>query len=458
MKINIQVTRRLVESLIPYARNARTHSDAQVAQIAASIKEFGFNNPVLVDGENGIIAGHGRVLAARKLGLAEVPVIELSHLSETQKRAFILADNKLALNAGWDQELLSLELGELKADGFDLDLTGFDGDELNEIAAGGGGASETQSEASITLSDRFGVVPFSVLDARRGWWQERKKNWIASGIKSGIGRGSNMLNFSAACNNGGYAKELNTEGNISALSGTSIFDPVLCELAYLWFSPPGGLILDPFAGGSVRGWVAAKTGRQYVGCDLRPEQVEANRNQWNASNPDDEINPVWLCGDSRNIDRLAQGVEADMIFSCPPYADLEKYSDDPLDLSNIGYAEFIDAYREIVRKSIAMLKQDRFACFVVGDVRDEKGIYRNFVGDTVQAFTDAGASYYNEAILITMIGSLPIRVGKQFTATRKLGKTHQNVLVFVKGDPKKSTEACGKVEIDDALFEAEAGD
>src|SRR5690606_35026758 len=93
------------ESLIPYARNARTHSDAQVAQIAASIREFGFNNPVLVDGENGIIAGHGRLLAARKLGLDSVPVIELAHLSETQKRAFILADNKLALNAGWDDEL-----------------------------------------------------------------------------------------------------------------------------------------------------------------------------------------------------------------------------------------------------------------------------------------------------------------------------------------------------------------
>ncbi|MGC9239811.1 MAG: site-specific DNA-methyltransferase [Acidithiobacillus sp.] len=119
-----------VESLIPYARNARTHSDEQVAQIAASIKEFGWTNPILVDGDKGIIAGHGRVLAARKLGLQQVPCIELSHLSEAQKRAYILADNQLALNAGWDTELLKIELQDLDAADFDLSLLGFDADFL----------------------------------------------------------------------------------------------------------------------------------------------------------------------------------------------------------------------------------------------------------------------------------------------------------------------------------------
>jgi DNA modification methylase len=122
-----------VASLIPYARNARTHSEAQVAQIAASIREFGFTNPVLVDGERGVIAGHGRLMAARKLGMDEVPVIELSHLTPAQKRAYILADNKLALNAGWDEDLLRIELGDLKLDGFDLGLTGFGEDEIGRI-------------------------------------------------------------------------------------------------------------------------------------------------------------------------------------------------------------------------------------------------------------------------------------------------------------------------------------
>ena len=124
-----------IERLIPYARNSRTHSDAQIAQVAASIREFGFANPVLIDGADGIIAGHGRVMAARKLGLEKVPCIRLAHLSETQKRAYIIADNKLALNAGWDEEMLALELAELREVDFDMDLIGFGEEELANLLA-----------------------------------------------------------------------------------------------------------------------------------------------------------------------------------------------------------------------------------------------------------------------------------------------------------------------------------
>ncbi len=127
---HLAVIYRPIGDLIPYAKNARTHSDAQVAEIAASIRAFGWTNPILVDGENGVIAGHGRLLAARKLGMDEVPVIELAGMSEAEKRAYIIADNKLALNAGWDRDLLALELGDLDALGFDLSLTGFGDDEL----------------------------------------------------------------------------------------------------------------------------------------------------------------------------------------------------------------------------------------------------------------------------------------------------------------------------------------
>lgn len=132
---DLRILYRAVTDLIPYARNARTHSDAQVLQIAASIREFGFTNPILVDADGGIIAGHGRVMAARKLGLQQVPTIELRHLTDAQRRAYVLADNKLALNAGWDPELLKLEIADLQADGFDLALTGFDGDELATLLA-----------------------------------------------------------------------------------------------------------------------------------------------------------------------------------------------------------------------------------------------------------------------------------------------------------------------------------
>ena len=126
--------RAAVDSLIPYARNSRTHSDEQVGQIAASIKEFGFLNPIIVDGESGIIAGHGRVLAAQKLGMTDVPVIEASYLTDHQRKAYIIADNKLAMNAGWDDEMLRVEFDELGEAGFDLELTGFSLDEIGELS------------------------------------------------------------------------------------------------------------------------------------------------------------------------------------------------------------------------------------------------------------------------------------------------------------------------------------
>jgi ParB-like chromosome segregation protein Spo0J len=129
-KQELQIVYKAVDDLIPYARNSRQHSDLQIAQLAGIIKEFGFKNPILVDGDNGIIAGHGRVLAARKLGMTDIPTIECSDLSETQKKAFIIADNKIALNSSWDQDLLKLEIEELKGDGFDLDLLAFDPSEI----------------------------------------------------------------------------------------------------------------------------------------------------------------------------------------------------------------------------------------------------------------------------------------------------------------------------------------
>ncbi|MBR0642927.1 site-specific DNA-methyltransferase [Plastoroseomonas hellenica] len=161
-----------VSGLVPYARNARTHSDEQVAQIAASIREFGFTNPVLVDGDRGVIAGHGRLMAARLLGMTEVPTIELSHLTGTQKRAYILADNRLALSAGWDAELLRLELGELDATGFDLALTGFDPGELAGFLA--------EPNEGLTDPDAVPDVPL-LPAARAGDLWRLGGHWLACG-------------------------------------------------------------------------------------------------------------------------------------------------------------------------------------------------------------------------------------------------------------------------------------
>jgi DNA modification methylase len=321
------------------------------------------------------------------------------------------------------------------------------------------------------MADTFMLPPFTVLNAREGFWQERKAAWIAMGIQSEVGRDDNALNLSEGCEeyrqrkakygestvaaSGRQSDLLGNRGGVTSLEkydgckrntdGTSIFDPVLCELAYRWFCPAGGLVLDPFAGGSVRGIVASCLGRQYFGVDLRPEQLEANRVQA-AAICDDGPQPEWVCGDSRDMQTLASGRQADLIFSCPPYGNLEVYSDDPRDLSTLDYSLFRPAYQQIIVDACKLLKHDRFACFVVGDFRDKSGNYNNFVAHTVNAFREAGLHYYNEAILVTAVGSLPIRVGKQFNASRKLGKTHQNVLVFVKGDGKRAAQACGQLE------------
>lgn len=245
-----------------------------------------------------------------------------------------------------------------------------------------------------------------------------------------------------------FDRDYYKQGDGSSLSatGTSVFDPVLCEIMYKWFSADGDSVIDCFAGGSVRGIVAAETGRQYTGVDLREEQVEANRIQ--AEEICNGITPVWICGDSKNIKQLAPG-EYDFIMTCPPYGDLEVYSDKPDAISNMEADEFDKAYREILANTVSMLKEDRFACIVVGNYRDRKGFLRDLVGLTVRSMESAGAKYYNDFIVVTPNGSLPIRAGNAFSATRKMGRTHQYCLVFVKGDPKKAAKRLGEVDMVD---------
>lgn len=344
---------------------------------------------------------------------------------------------------------------------------------------------EIRPKPTGPLAERFIFPPFSVLDARQGEWQRRKRAWIATGIQSELGRNSEVFAIgdksewekqnkkiepwggggpnscyrrkkihpggdndalqimgsskkygvnahlseksqkALGCY-GAYGSTVTDRGQGSA-TGTSIFDPTLCELIYRWFCPPGGQVIDPFAGGSVRGIVAALMGLNYWGSDLRPEQIEANRQQADAICGD--IMPKWVCGDS--IDTLENAPMADLIFSCPPYGDLEIYSDDPRDLSTMEYHTFIAALKRIALRAINKLNPSGMVCFVVGDFRDKRtGNYRGFVAHTIHIFQELGLHLFNEAILVTSCGSLPIRVSNQFDKNRKLGKTHQNVLIF----------------------------
>ena len=288
--------------------------------------------------------------------------------------------------------------------------------------------------ASGPVAERFTLPPFTVLDARMAEWQERKRAWLSIGLQSEVGRNAK------AYNDHEWQRVVNGKA-VTAGDGTSIFDPTVCELAVRWFSPAGGQVVDPFAGGSVRGIVAGCLGRQYWGCDLRTEQVAANEVQAEQIAP--QVRPVWVCGDS--METLADAPEADFVFSCPPYGDLEKYSDDPRDLSAMDWHAFVAAYKRIILRSVGRMKPDTFACFVVGDFRDGKGFYRNFVSETIDGFEQAGARLYNEAILATPVGSAAMRVTKQFEASRKMAKTHQNVLVFCKGDWRAAAAKCNGI-------------
>ena len=297
-------------------------------------------------------------------------------------------------------------------------------------------------KASGPVAERFTLPPFTLLDARSGEWQERKRAWLALGISSEEGRPSELLGKESK--NSAYGKSsagVDENGKLiykESVGNTSVFDPVLCELAYRWFCGGGGQVVDPFAGGSVRGIVAGMLGRRYWGCDLRQEQIDANEQQAADINP--PVLPKWVCGDS--MDTLADAPEADFVFSCPPYGDLEKYSDDPRDLSAMEWHTFVAAYKRIILRAVGRMKPDTFACFVVGDFRDGRGFYRNFVSETIDGFEQAGARLYNEAILATPVGTAAMRVTKQFEASRKMAKTHQNVLVFCKGDWKKAAARC----------------
>jgi 16S rRNA G966 N2-methylase RsmD len=310
------------------------------------------------------------------------------------------------------------------------------------------GLFDYKAPPAVSLQDRFGVPPFSILDRRAGYWKDRRDRWMSLGIQSEIGRGENLLNMSDAVREGyktssyapagtGRDMGLSRFGTTdetdfvvdrgTGWSGTSVFDPVLCELAYRWYTTPNMRILDPFAGGSVRGIVAAMLQRHYLGVDLRQEQVDADRVQGQTLLPASLApwRPQWRAGDSAEVLQKAPSHSVDFVFSCPPYADLEVYSDDPRDLSTMQYQDFLAAHDAIVAHACRALKPDRFAAWVISDVRDRQGHYRGLVHDAVRSFEKAGLHAYNEAVVMDPVGSAAVRASRIFLGGRKLVRLHQ---------------------------------
>jgi len=403
--------------------NPRNLKEDNFKKLTQSIKDFPQMldiRPIVVNDDMVVLGGNMRLKACKEAGLKEVPVMKASDLTEEQQREFIIKDNVgfgewnwELLQDKWDWELLDEWGLELEFDAVD--------DKYND-------------QERVELQDSFIAPPFSILDTKQKYWQDRKQQWKDLGIKSELGREEGLI-----------GKNSLTSG---INKGTSIFDPVLTEVCYKWFNVDKGSIYDCFAGGSVRGVVAEKLGFKYTGIDLRDEQIEANK-----INADEiGVEPTWYCDDSLNVDKYVEDESVDMVFSCPPYADLEVYSDKENDLSNMNYADFKTVYSEIINKACNKLKNDRFAVFVVGEVRSKKGGYYGFVNDTIKAFEDSGLSYYNEIVLANMIGTAPLRARNTFR-NRKIVKIHQNVLVFYKGNLNNIKDNFNDIEIADLNYD-----
>jgi len=267
------------------------------------------------------------------------------------------------------------------------------------------------------------IKPFSILDTRTKEWQDRKRYWIQTyDIQSETGR-----------------EDTESNARFWEDNTISIFDATLCEKIYEWFTPKGGFILDPFAGGSVRGIVATEMGYRYNGIDLSEEQIKANRKQ--------STKPVWMQGDSDVVLNSLDTEKYDLVFTCPPYYDLERYSDSHRDLSNMDDSEFDEVYFRILDKSAQKLKNNRFFVVVVSEVREVSktgnykiGKYRGLVNKTIQACEEAGLHFYNDMILFNSQHQAARVVDTYFKRNRKVASVHQNILVFVKGNPDIAAE------------------
>lgn len=437
-----------VDKIDPTPINYKIKSDLGRERLKLSLKKFGLAGNIVVNyapkGRYVVVDGNSRLeqLKERKVkkALVSLPSRKLSEKEFKEMSAMF----DFAKAGEVDVDRIEKDLGTTK-DFFDrwglaVPLAVLDSIGKQSIVAGDFSEEKEAKKEEVkklVLRDKFIEPPFSVLDGRNGNWQARKAEWLKLGIRSEIGRDTDSTKKKLT-----YAIPLKKYGDMdeyyskdSQALNTSIFDPALCELIYTWFCPKGGNVLDAFAGGSVRGIVAQYLGFGYVGVELSRKQVDANRKQGVEILKKDN-QPLWISGDSRQVLKEVKskkkGDKFDFLFTCPPYANLEVYSNDPRDLSNMSYKDFLAAYREIISLQLDLLKPKRYAAIVVSEVRDKKGNYLGLVKDTIQAFTDAGAYFYNDAVLINMVGSASMRADRQFSAGRKLVRVHQNVLIFYK--------------------------
>lgn len=397
------------------------------------------------------------------------PIIKASELSEDERREFIIKDN---IGYGdWDMDALANEWDSQDLDDWGLDV-------WQDNSDGENSKSGNSSPANASLNDRFVVPPFSILDTRKGYWQARKKMWRELIGDMGESRNDTLIQSPEIKYKDLYqrtrkhreelglsfkdylekyvpddVKEREAGKVLSA--GVSLLDPVMAELVCRWFGLESCKSFDCFAGDSVFGYVSAHLGNEFVGIELRPEQAQLNNERTEG------MSARYVCDDGQNVAKHINADSQDLLFSCPPYFDLEHYSDLENDASNQkSYDDFIQILRNAFTAAISCLKENRFAVIVVGDVRDKStGFYYDFCGDIKRIFKDSGMSLYNEIILIETGASTALRASR-YMESRKVAKMHQNILVFYKGKTKDIKKHYKKIEYaseDLELFRVDSG-
>lgn len=436
-----QKIRQPLATLHEWVKNPRSITKSGFGRLEYQILRLGQYKPFLVTDDGTVLGGNMRIKVHTIL--AGLPVDKLRRkMEDIRKREVTLKEAQGFLtelqnpwvsvvapkddNARWeyalsdndragfyDQDLLANELPNIQLDDpaqFTVDFNEPMG--LDRLVLAG------DEEHKGQLEKKFLVPPFSILDTRREYWQQRKKHWVELMNEKGESRDDKL-----------GLKSLQSVKFDKDMPTVSILDAVLAEISVRWFCPPGGKIVDPFAGDTVFGYVATYLEHPFTGIELRQEQCDLNTKRCSKL-------ATYICDDGQNIAKHVPANSVDMVFSCPPYFDLEKYSDLPNDASN--QKDYYEGYLPIIQNAflsaIEALKTDRFAVIVVSDVRDKKGFYRGLPWDIKDIFVNAGMQLYNEAVLINSVGTAAIRAAAAF-GNRKLTRVHQNVLVFYKGDP-----------------------
>jgi 16S rRNA G966 N2-methylase RsmD len=407
-----------------------------------------------------IIGGNMRYRAAVDLDIEELPCKIIPPETPIEKlKAYVMKDNIAYGDYDWDMLANEWDNEELMDWGLDIWENGGTGD-------GSSSSTPNGAPANASLNERFIVPPFSILDTRKGYWQARKKIWREKIGDMGESRNDtniaslNMkyvdlfqktrehreqlgISFREYFDKYVSEEEKEREGRKVVSAGVSLLDPVMSELVCRWFGLDNCKTFDCFAGDSVFGHVSTSLGNEFTGIELRQEQVDLNNSRVEG------MNARYICDDGQNVAKHIEPESQDLLFSCPPYFNLEVYSDKENDASNQDtYEDFIAILDNAFKSAVGCLKNNRFAVVVVGDIRNKKtGGYYGFNDDIKRIFKEAGCLVYNEIILVEAGGaSLAIRAGR-FMDSRKVGKMHQNILVFYKGDTSKIKKNFPRIDI-----------